>query len=86
MLGNSGGLGRVRWPESRDDLSKEEQFEIPVQINGRLRGRILVDDGLTDDEVSERAVRDPRIAQLLQGKTTVKTIVVPRKLVNIVIR
>jgi leucyl-tRNA synthetase len=86
MLGNSGGLGRARWPDSRDDLSKEDQFEIPVQINGRLRGKILVDDGLTDDEVSERAVRDPRIAQLLQGKTIVKIIVVPRKLVNIVIR
>jgi len=86
MLGNSGGLNRVRWPESRDDLSKEDQFEIPVQINGRLRGKILVDDGLTDDEVSERANRDPRIAQLLQGKTIVKIIVVPRKLVNIVIR
>jgi leucyl-tRNA synthetase len=86
MLGNSGGLGRVRWPQSRDDLSKEDQVEIPVQINGRLRGKILVDDGLTDDEMSERAVRDPRIAQLLQGKTIVKIIVVPRKLVNIVIR
>jgi leucyl-tRNA synthetase len=86
MLGNSGGLGRARWPDSRDDLSKEDQFEIPVQINGRLRGKILVDDGLTDDEASERAVRDPRIAQLLQGKTIVKIIVVPRKLVSIVIR
>ena len=86
MLGNSGEVGRVSWPEFREDLAKEEEFEIIVQINGRVRGKILVEAGLSDDEVAERAVKDARITPLLQGKTIVKTIVVPGKLVNVVIR
>ena len=67
-------------------MAKEEQFEIPVQINGRLRSKIRVEDGLSDDEVLEKAKRDPRIAQLLLQGSIVKEIVVPRKLVNFVIR
>jgi leucyl-tRNA synthetase len=86
MLGHSGGLARVEWPAYRDDLAKEEQFEIIIQINGRVRGKILVDDGLREEETKERALADPRIAQLLAGRTIVKIIVVPKKLVNIVIR
>lgn len=86
MTGNSGGLLRFSWPEFREDLAKEEQFEIPVQINGRLRSKIRVEDGLSDDEVLEKAKRDPRIAQLLLQGSIVKEIVVPRKLVNFVIR
>lgn len=86
MLGNSSGLSRVSWPEFREDLAKEEQFEIIIQINGRVRGKILAENGQGDDEVADKAVRDARIAHLLQGKTILKTIVVPRKLVNIVIQ
>lgn len=86
MLGHSGGLGRACWPEFREDLAREEEFEIPVQINGRLRGKIRVENGLTDGEIIERALVDPRISELLRRKTIVKTIAVPNKLVNIVIR
>ncbi len=86
MLGHSGRLARVSWPAFRDDLAKEEQFEIVIQINGRVRGKILVEDGLSEEETKERALADPRIAPLVQGRTIVKVIVVPRKLVNIVLR
>ncbi|HXW55589.1 MAG TPA: leucine--tRNA ligase [Candidatus Cybelea sp.] len=86
MLGNSGGLSRERWPEYREDLTKEEQIEIPVQINGRLRGKILVDDGMSEDETVDLALKDARIAILLNGKQVVKTIVVSKKLVNIVVK
>ena len=85
-LGHSGGLRSVPWPEFREDLAKEEQFEVVIQINGRVRGKILVEDGLSEEETKERALADPRIAQLVQGRTIVKIIVVPRKLVNIVLR
>ena len=86
MLGHAGGLGHVSWPQFREDLAKEEQFEIVIQINGRVRGKILVEDGLSEEETRERALADPRIAQLLHGGTIAKVIVVPRKLVNIVLR
>lgn len=86
VLGNSGGLTRVTWPQYRDDLAKEEEFEVVIQINGRVRGKVLVEDGLSDDETKEKALVDPRIAPLIKGRAIVKVIVVPRKLVNIVLR
>jgi leucyl-tRNA synthetase len=86
MLGNVGALQDAGWPAYREELAKEEQFEIVIQINGRVRSKILVEDGLGEDEVVERARRDPRIAPLIDGKRVVKTVVVPRKLVNLVLR
>jgi len=86
MLGHETSLARERWPQYRDDLAREEQFEVIIQINGRLRGKILVEDDLSEDETLNRATTDPRIAVLIAGKEITKTIVVPRKLVNIVLR
>ena len=79
-------LARENWPQYREDLAREEQFEVIIQINGRLRGKILVEDDLSEEETLNRALTDPRIAILIAGKEILKTIVVPRKLVNIVLR
>jgi len=86
MLGHGDGLGRAAWPAFQPHLAQEEQFEVVIQINGRMRGKILVDGGLSEDELAERARADPRIAQLIAAQRIVKTIVVPNKLVNIVVR
>ena len=86
MLGHREGLVREKWPAYREDLTREEQIEVIIQINGRLRGKILVDDGMSGEETVERALKDPRIAQLLVGKQVAKTVVVPKKLVNIVLK
>jgi leucyl-tRNA synthetase len=86
MLGHAQGLTKEKWPAYRDELAREEQFEVIIQINGRLRGKMTVDDGLGENETRERALTDPRIAVLIDGKEIVKTVVVPRKLVNIVLR
>ncbi|MGA8553092.1 MAG: class I tRNA ligase family protein, partial [Candidatus Acidiferrales bacterium] len=86
MLGHSSGLVHEKWPTYREELAREEQFEVIIQINGRLRGKMLVDDGLGEDETRERALNDPRISVLIDGKQVTKTIVVPKKLVNIVLR
>ena len=86
MLGHQTSLAREKWPQYRDDLAREEQFEVIIQINGRLRGKILVEDDLSEEETLNRALTDPRIAVLIAGKEITKTVVVPRKLVNIVLR
>jgi leucyl-tRNA synthetase len=86
MLGHATTLTQEKWPAYRDELAREEQFEVIIQINGRLRGKMLVDDGLGENETRERALTDPRIAPLIAGKEIVKVIVVLRKLVNIVLR
>jgi leucyl-tRNA synthetase len=86
MLGIPGGIARQKWPVYREDLTREDQIEIIVQINGRVRGKILIDDSMTEDETRERSLADPRIKALLEGKAVVKVIAVPKKLVNIVLK
>ena len=86
MLGNEGGLAKQAWPAYREDLAREEQVEVIIQINGRVRGKMLVDAELGDDELTDRALADERIKMLLDGKQIVRTIAVPKKLVNIVVR
>jgi len=83
MLGHRGGL-RAGWPAYQAHLAEEERVEVVIQINGRLRGKIQVEAGLDEGELSKRALGDPRIAQLVVGQHVLKTIIVPNKLVNIV--
>ncbi len=85
QLGHSEDLLRVSWPPYDDVLAKEDELEVVVQVNGRLRSKIRVRENLTQDELQEVALADPRIAHILDGQKILKTIVVPNKLVNIVI-
>ncbi len=86
QLGHAQSLAYEPWPEYDEAFLKEETIEIPVQINGKLRGRIVVPTG-ADQAVLEAAARaDEKIAELLAGKTIVKTIVVPGKMVNFVVK
>ncbi len=84
-LGHAGGLGRASWPGYRADLSAEEEIEVVIQINGRVRGKIRVAPGLDEQELTERVLADPRIAQLTTNQRVVKKIAVPNKLVNLVV-
>ena len=86
MLGHSDALDIARWPEFIPQLAEEEQVEIVFQINGRVRGKLLVDSGLGEKELMERAMADERIGGLLRAGQVVKRVVVPNKLVNIVLR
>ncbi len=86
MLGEPGSLLRTPWPKYDPALAKEEEIEIPLQINGKLRSRIVVPADSPDNSVRERALSDPKINAMLDGRQIVKVIVVPAKLVNIVVR
>jgi leucyl-tRNA synthetase len=86
MIGQKSNLLREPWPKYDPELAKEEEIEIPVQVNGKLRSRILVAAGTGDDVVRELALADERVRTSLDGKKVVKAIVVPGKLVNLVVR
>jgi leucyl-tRNA synthetase len=86
MLGYSGGLWTVKWPEFNAELAKEKEVEIVVQVNGRVRGKLKVAAGLSEAGVVAKAMADPGVAHHLGGKEIVKQIVVPDKLVNLVVK
>ena len=85
-LGERSQLLREPWPRFDPELAREEEIEIPIQINGKNRSRIIVAAGLSEADVQARALADEKIHALLEGKSVVKVIVVPDKLVNIVAR
>ena len=86
LLGEKGSLLRTPWPKYDPALAKEEEVEIPVQVNGKLRGRVLVPADADERLVKERALADEKVKAAIAGKTIVKTIYVPGKLLNLVVR
>jgi leucyl-tRNA synthetase len=72
------------WPEADPALLERETFELVVQVNGRVRDRMEVPSDLPDDELVARATASPRVQSYLDGGKIRQTIVVPKKLVNIV--
>jgi leucyl-tRNA synthetase len=85
MLGET-QLLRAAWPKYDAALAREEEIEIPVQINGKLRSRIVVAVGTSDETMCERALADEKIRAAISGKQIMKVIPVTGKLVNIVVR
>jgi leucyl-tRNA synthetase len=85
-LGERGSLLRQPWPQYDPELAKEEEIEIAVQINGKVRSRLLVSASASEDLVRELALNDPKVLSSMDGKKILKAIVVPHKLVNIVVK
>ena len=84
MLGEKGSLLKAAWPKYDATLAKEEELEIPVQVNGKLRSHITVPADAPETVVLERALADEKIQAFIAGKQIAKKIFVPGKLVNIV--
>jgi leucyl-tRNA synthetase len=85
VLGHAESLAYEPWPTYDPALLKDEEVEVPVQVNGKLRGRVTVPAG-ADASATEAAARaDEKVAALLEGKTVRKVIVVPGKMVNFVV-
>jgi len=86
MLGEKGNLLKAAWPKYDAALAKEDELQIPVQVNGKLRGRVVVPADSTEDFVIARALADEKVQSAIAGKQIMKKIFVPGKLVNIVVR
>jgi leucyl-tRNA synthetase len=85
-LGETSDLLREPWPKFDESLAREARIEVPVQINGKLRAVVTVDAAADEDAVRDAALADEKIAALIAGKEVVRIIVVPRKLINIVVK
>ncbi len=84
--GFAGMICRSRWPQYDPALCVDETKEIAVQVNGKVRGRIVIAAAASNDEIEKQALADPDVQAWIEGKTIAKVIVVQGKIVNIVVK
>ncbi len=84
-LGHQGGLTAAGWPSYDADAARAAEIVVPVQVNGKLRARVTVAPGASEDEVREKALADPAVQAHIAGKTVRKVIVAHGKLVSVVV-
>ncbi len=84
-LGHQGGITAAGWPEYDEAVAKAEEVVVPVQINGKVRGRVTVPADTSEDQLREIALADPHIRPHLQGRTVKKVVVANGRLVSIVV-
>ncbi len=85
-IGEENSVFGQPWPTWNEDLAKDEEVELVIQVNGKLRSKMLVPAGLSDDEARERALDDQKIREVVTGKAVRKVVVVQGRLVNIVVQ
>ena len=86
ILGHNDTIAYESWPTYDEAKTADDTVEVILQINGKLRGKIAVPVDMDKDEVIALAKTDEKVAASIEGKTIVKEIVVPNKIVNIVVR
>ncbi|MGQ9754573.1 MAG: leucine--tRNA ligase [Desulfotomaculales bacterium] len=84
--GHADSIHKQAWPAYEETLLEEEQVTIVVQINGRVRDRMVVPADLSPEDMQQVVLGQPRVQKLIAGKKIVKIVPVPKKLVNIVVR
>jgi leucyl-tRNA synthetase len=80
------GLARAAWPVADEAVAQEDAVELAVQINGKVRARIVVPSDAQEDQVRRVALAEPRVAALVDGKQVQKLVVVPGRLVSLVVK
>jgi len=86
VLGHKESIYLQAWPKYNPELAKETELTIPIQVNGKLRDTIVVSVNASEEEIKNKALTSEKIKSYLTGKQIVKTILVPQKLINFVVK
>jgi leucyl-tRNA synthetase len=86
-LGYAGGLLKsAKWPVADAKLARKEELEIPVQVNGKLRSKVIVTPDIAEADLRALVLADGKVRSFIDGHEVVKVIVVPQRLVNVVVK
>jgi leucyl-tRNA synthetase len=86
-LGHEGGLLQsAAWPVADPELARKDELEIPIQVNGKLRSRVVVAPDISEADLRTLALADAKVQSFIDGQKIVKVIVVPQRLVNVVVK
>ena len=83
-LGNEGMVMERQWPRWDEETAREDEIELVLQINGKVRSKLKAAAGLPDSELKQMALADAKIQEFLEGKEPKKVFVIKGRLVNIV--
>jgi leucyl-tRNA synthetase len=86
LMNFSKALDEEKWPGYKEELTQTDEILIVIQVNGKVRQKIQVDTGISDEELKSLSLNEPRIQEWIQDKDIKKIIIVPKKLVNIVVK
>lgn len=86
ILVAQGSIHQQQWPKYEEAATVQAEVEIVLQINGKVRDRIMIATGISREEMETAAKANARVQELTEGKTIVKMICVPDKLVNVVVK
>ena len=85
-IGKEESVHNQKWPSYDPDALIKDEIEIVIQINGKVKERIMIATGLSKEETREEAMKTEKVKELIEGKDVIKVIVVPERLVNIVVK
>jgi leucyl-tRNA synthetase len=86
MIGYDNSIHKMSWPDYQESALKKEEITIVIQVNGKVREKISVDPDITEEEVKKKVLEEEKIQSYLEGNELIKTIYVPGKLVNLVVK
>lgn len=86
IIGKSWSIFDISWPKYDETALVKDEVEIVVQINGKVRGKLSVAANISREDMEKVAMEDEKIKTLVEGKTIIKVVAVPKKLVNIVVK
>ena len=86
VLGHTGTIANEKWPTYDETKILDDTFEMVVQVNGKVRGKITVSVDMTEEDMKEKALEIDNVKANIEGKEIVKIITVPKKLVSIVVK
>lgn len=85
-LGHTSTIANESWPTFNEEKTIDDEYEMVVQVNGKVRGKVMVNGDATNEEMEKLAKEIPNVQTFTDGKEIVKVIVVPKKIVNIVVK
>jgi leucyl-tRNA synthetase len=85
ITGHEGSVTENKWPEVDEDMLVEDVIEIPIQINGRVRDRVEIKNGMTEDQVKELVLGKERVKEFLKDRSIKRFVYIDNKIVNIVV-
>jgi len=86
LLGGLGNIMQTPWPDFDPEVAREDEVEIVIQVNGKLRGKIITAADAPEENIKQQALACEQVAPWVSGKEIKKVIVVPGKLVSIVVK